>query len=76
MLQEKLACPSSGPVAHPDSLEQEVFLDSRALLAWTANRGILDRRERWVLQVPGDSLGPQDKKERRVSVQSTRTGST
>lgn len=76
VLQEKQACLSLGPVVHPDSLEQEVFLDSRVLLAWMANRVILDRRGRWVPQVPGDYPDPQDKKEKRVSVQSTPTGST
>lgn len=76
MLQEKQACPSLGPAVHPDSLELEVFLDSRALLAWTANRAILDRKGKWVLQVPGDNQDPRDKKEKRVSVRSTPTGNT
>lgn len=69
-------CPSSGPEAPLASRAPEGFLDSRAPLGWTANRATPDPKERWAWQVPEDSRGPREKKEKRVSVESTRTGST
>lgn len=69
-------CPSSGPEAPLASRAPEGFLDSRVPLGWTANRATPDPKERWAWRVPEDSRGPKEKKEKRVSVESTRTGST
>lgn len=63
--QEMPGCPSSVPVAPLVSRAHEVFLDFRVPLGWTANRAAPDQRERW---------GLKDKKEKRVSVESTPTG--
>lgn len=67
-------CPSSGPEAPLASRAPEGFLDFRVPLGWTANRATPDPKERWAWRVPEDSRGPQERKEKRVSVENTRTG--
>lgn len=65
--QEMPGCPSSVPAAPRVSRALEVFLDFRVPLGLTANRAAPDQKGRRDLQ---------DKKEKRVSVESTHTGST
>lgn len=74
--QEMPGCPSSGPEAPLASRAPEGFPDFRVPLGWTANRATPDPKERWAWRVPEDSRDPKEKKEKRVSVESTRTGST
>lgn len=64
---EMRGCPSSGPEAPLASLVPEVSLDSRVPLVLTAGRAW------WVLE---DNRDLRDKREKRVSVESTHTGST
>lgn len=73
---EMRGCPSSGLEAPLASLVPEVSLDSRVPLVLTAGRATPDLKGRWAWWVLEDNRDLRDKREKRVSVESTHTGST
>lgn len=73
---EMRGCPSSGLEAPLASLVPEASLDSRVPLVLTAGRATPDLKGRWAWWVLEDNRDLRDKREKRVSVESTHTGST
>lgn len=76
MLLEMRECPSSGLEAPLASQALEASLDFRVPLVLTASRAARDLKGRRAWWVPEDNRALRDKREKRVSVASTHTGST